>query len=43
MEDMMVRLNKWKKEVGDKGMETEMEAIDMFPGKIDFQVQTMKN
>ena len=37
MEDMMVRLNKWEKEVGDKGMETEMEAIDKFPGKITYQ------
>ena len=37
MENMMARLNKWEKEVGDKGMETEMEAIDMFPGKITYQ------
>jgi N-sulfoglucosamine sulfohydrolase len=35
MEDMMKRLNKWTKEVGDKGMDTEMEAIKMFPGKIN--------
>jgi hypothetical protein len=34
MEDMMVRLNKWKNEVGDKGMDTEFEAVEMFPGKI---------
>jgi len=37
MEDMLVRLNKWKKEVGDKGMDTELEAIEMFPGKIEYQ------
>ena len=34
MDDMKRRLNKWKKEVGDKGMDTEYEAIEMFPGKI---------
>ena len=29
--DMMERMQKWQKEVGDKGLETEYEAIDMFP------------
>jgi N-sulfoglucosamine sulfohydrolase len=37
MKDMLVRLDKWKIEVGDKGMATEMEAIEMFPGKIKYQ------
>ena len=27
-------LDKWTKEVGDKGMETEYEAVGMFPDKI---------
>ncbi len=35
MEDMMKRLNKWTEEVGDKGMDTELEALEMFPGKIE--------
>ncbi|MGI9469786.1 MAG: sulfatase/phosphatase domain-containing protein [Rubripirellula sp.] len=37
MKDMLARLNRWKAEVGDRGMETELEAIKMFPGKIDYQ------
>tara|TARA_B100000809_G_scaffold63492_3_gene60209 strand:- start:7066 stop:8355 length:1290 start_codon:yes stop_codon:yes gene_type:complete len=37
MKDMLARLNKWKKEVGDKGMETEFEAIEMYPGKITYK------
>ncbi|MCK4751143.1 MAG: hypothetical protein KAT15_28990, partial [Bacteroidales bacterium] len=30
-EDMMKRLEFWTVQVGDRGMETEYEAIDMFP------------
>jgi N-sulfoglucosamine sulfohydrolase len=37
MKDMMKRLNKWTVVVGDKGLDTELEAIEMFPGKIDYQ------
>lgn len=33
-EDMQKRLDAWTIEVGDKGMETEYEAVDMFPDKI---------
>lgn len=36
MEEMKKRLDKWKKEVGDKGMDTELEALEMFPGKINY-------
>jgi len=32
--DMQKRLDAWTLEVGDKGMETEYEAVDMFPDKI---------
>jgi hypothetical protein len=31
MEDMQKRLELWSLKVGDKGMETEFEAVDMFP------------
>ncbi len=34
MEDMHNRLEAWNLEVGDKGMETEYEAVAMFPDKI---------
>ena len=37
LKDMLGRLNRWKAEVGDRGMETELEAIKMFPGEIDYQ------
>ena len=37
MEDMKKRLNKWGKVAGDKGMDTELEALEMFPGKIKYQ------
>jgi len=33
-EDMQKRLDAWTLEVGDRGMETEYEAVDMFPNKI---------
>lgn len=36
--DMLERLGKWQEVVGDKGMETEYEAIEMFP-KIKNQVK----
>lgn len=35
-EDMIERLNKWTKEVGDKGMDTELEVLEMFPDKIKY-------
>ena len=38
MDDMILRLNKWKKEVGDKGMETEFESVQMFPDKLKGKV-----
>lgn len=34
VKDLMKRLEFWTLEVGDKGMETEYEAVDMFPDKI---------
>ncbi|MFC2080941.1 sulfatase [Bacteroidota bacterium] len=33
-EELLKRLEFWTQEVGDKGMETEFEAVDMFPDKI---------
>jgi uncharacterized sulfatase len=33
-QEMQKRLDAWTLEVGDKGMETEYEAVDMFPDKI---------
>lgn len=30
-EDMISRLNSWQTKVGDKGMETELEALEIFP------------
>jgi hypothetical protein len=32
--EMQKRLDAWTLEVGDRGMETEYEAVDMFPEKI---------
>ena len=34
MEDMQKRLELWSLKVGDKGMETEFEAVDMFPEEL---------
>ena len=39
LEDMTVRLNKWTKEVGDKGLDTELEAVAMFPKKLTGKVK----
>ena len=33
-EDLLNRLLSWQEKVGDKGMETEYEAVDMFPEDI---------
>jgi len=41
-ENMIERLNKWTKEVGDRGMETEYEAIAMFPKEIGHLKGTLK-
>ncbi|MAI35851.1 MAG: hypothetical protein CBE00_14050 [Planctomycetaceae bacterium TMED240] len=37
MKDMIARLNRWKKQVGDQGMKTELEALEMFPRELGDQ------
>ena len=37
MKDMIARLNRWKKQVGDQGMKTELEALEMFPREFGHQ------
>ena len=37
--DMLARLKAWQQRVGDEGLETEMEALDMFPDRLDGKVQ----
>ena len=37
MKNMLARLNRWAAEVVDRGMKTELEAIRMFPARIDYE------
>jgi arylsulfatase A-like enzyme len=41
-EDMMKRLEFWTVQVGDRGMETEYEAIDMFPESLGHMRKKMQ-
>ncbi len=41
-EDMMKRLESWTVQVGDRGMETEYEAIDMFPESLGHMRKKMQ-
>jgi N-sulfoglucosamine sulfohydrolase len=38
--DLLSRLRKWQKRVGDQGMDTELEAVGMFPKELAGKVQS---
>ena len=37
MKNMLARLDRWKAEVVDRGMKTALQAIRMFPARIDYE------